>query len=65
MLTLNGNSTQSHDNHSVAVTGLSCRFPGDGDNLDNFWDSICAGTCMSGLLGKIVKRKYYEALANR
>jgi zearalenone synthase (highly reducing iterative type I polyketide synthase) len=51
MLTLNGNSTQSHDNHSVAVTGLSCRFPGDGDNLDNFWNSICAGTCMSGLLG--------------
>ncbi|PVH97124.1 putative polyketide synthase [Periconia macrospinosa] len=31
------------DAHSVAVTGLSCRFPGDGDSLDSFWDSICKG----------------------
>lgn len=31
--------------HSVAVTGLSCRFPGDGDTLDTFWESICAGKC--------------------
>ena len=33
------------DGHSVAVTGLSCRFPGDGDNLGNFWESICHGKC--------------------
>ncbi|KAJ4371953.1 hypothetical protein N0V83_003726 [Neocucurbitaria cava] len=31
------------DSHSVAVTGLSCRFPGEGDTLENFWKSICAG----------------------
>ncbi|KAF4632818.1 hypothetical protein G7Y89_g5307 [Cudoniella acicularis] len=33
----------TQDNHSVAITGLSCRFPGDGDDLGNFWDSICEG----------------------
>ncbi|KAI1307850.1 putative polyketide synthase [Xylaria venustula] len=33
----------SKDDVSVAITGLSCRFPGDGDNLENFWDSICNG----------------------
>ncbi|KAI1781129.1 putative polyketide synthase [Hypoxylon cercidicola] len=31
------------DNVSVAITGLSCRFPGDGDNLENFWESISQG----------------------
>jgi hypothetical protein len=30
---------------SVAITGLSCRLPGEGDTLDNFWQSICAGKC--------------------
>ncbi|KAF2878222.1 putative polyketide synthase [Massariosphaeria phaeospora] len=36
-------ATKTADHQSVAVTGLSCRFPGDGDTLDNFWESICAG----------------------
>ncbi|KAF2639734.1 putative polyketide synthase [Massarina eburnea CBS 473.64] len=36
-------SAKLTDSHSVAVTGLSCRFPGDGDSLDTFWESICAG----------------------
>ncbi|KAL6719039.1 hypothetical protein ACLMJK_003274 [Lecanora helva] len=36
-------SQSSHDGHSVAITGLSCRFPGDGDNIDHFWESICLG----------------------
>ncbi|KAI4781335.1 polyketide synthase [Aureobasidium sp. EXF-3400] len=27
----------------IAITGLSCRFPGDGDNLENFWSAICSG----------------------
>ncbi|KAI2634221.1 putative polyketide synthase [Hypomontagnella submonticulosa] len=31
------------DSVSVAITGLSCRFPGDGDNLENFWESISQG----------------------
>lgn len=30
---------------SIAITGLSCRLPGEGDTLDNFWQSICAGNC--------------------
>jgi acyl transferase domain-containing protein len=33
------------DHVSVAVVGLSCRFPGDGDSLEEFWDFICAGKC--------------------
>lgn len=33
------------DAHSVAIMGLSCRLPGDGDNLDNFWELICQGRC--------------------
>ncbi|KAH8169844.1 KR domain-containing protein [Sarocladium implicatum] len=28
---------------AVAITGLSCRFPGDGVGPSNFWDSICDG----------------------
>lgn len=30
---------------SIAITGLSCRLPGEGNTLDNFWESICAGKC--------------------
>ncbi|KAL7793746.1 putative polyketide synthase [Trichoderma ceciliae] len=32
-----------NDNTSVAITGLSCRFPGDGDNPSNYWNLICEG----------------------
>ncbi|KFA49985.1 hypothetical protein S40293_05963 [Stachybotrys chartarum IBT 40293] len=28
---------------SIAVTGLSCRLPGNCNTLENFWQSICAG----------------------
>ncbi|KAI0147390.1 putative polyketide synthase [Xylariaceae sp. FL1272] len=31
------------DHSSVAVAGLSCRFPGNGGTLETFWESICAG----------------------
>ncbi|KAK2057699.1 hypothetical protein LY76DRAFT_656636 [Colletotrichum caudatum] len=31
------------DNMSIAITGLSCRFPGDGENPQVFWDAICSG----------------------
>ncbi|KAK1573009.1 uncharacterized protein LY79DRAFT_641978 [Colletotrichum navitas] len=31
------------DNVSIAITGLSCRFPGDGENPQVFWDAICSG----------------------
>jgi len=37
---------------SVAITGLACRFPGDGDSLENFWQMICEGKCK--LLGLTV-----------
>lgn len=30
---------------SVAITGLACRMPGAGRNLESFWDSICNGEC--------------------
>lgn len=43
-------AAKNTDSHSVAVTGLSCRFPGDGDTLDTFWESICAGKCKPFLL---------------
>ncbi|KAK2758599.1 Type I Iterative PKS [Arachnomyces sp. PD_36] len=31
------------DENSVALTGLSCKFPGDGDSLDNFRELIYSG----------------------
>ncbi|KAK3319476.1 putative polyketide synthase [Cercophora scortea] len=31
------------DMESIAVVGLSCRLPGEGNTLENFWQSICAG----------------------
>ncbi|KAI1174099.1 putative polyketide synthase [Nemania sp. FL0916] len=31
------------DHSSVAVVGLSCRFPGNGATLEGFWESLCAG----------------------
>ena len=35
------------DRQSIAITDLSCRFPGKGDDLAGFWQSICSGKCMS------------------
>ncbi|KAF2966748.1 hypothetical protein GQX73_g6838 [Xylaria multiplex] len=31
------------DPNSIAVVGLSCRFPGNGASLEGFWQSLCAG----------------------
>ncbi|KAK4042013.1 PKS01 highly reducing polyketide synthase [Parachaetomium inaequale] len=31
------------DAASIAITGLACRMPGGGGNVDSFWDSICNG----------------------
>ncbi|KAF4910018.1 Reducing polyketide synthase hmp8 [Colletotrichum viniferum] len=31
------------DNISIAITGLSCRFPGECENPQAFWDAICSG----------------------
>lgn len=30
----------------IAVIGMACRFPGDGDSVDRFWNLICEGRCM-------------------
>ena len=45
------------DKSSVAVTGLSCRFPGEGGSLNGFWNSICDGKCMLTSLATSKKRK--------
>ena len=29
----------------VAIVGMSCRFPGDGEGVDGFWQSISSGQC--------------------
>ncbi|KAI0402410.1 putative polyketide synthase [Xylaria palmicola] len=34
---------QTEDRDSIAITGLACRFPGNGNTLEGFWESICAG----------------------
>jgi zearalenone synthase (highly reducing iterative type I polyketide synthase) len=31
----------------IAVIGMSCRFPGAGEDVDKFWHSIASGECMS------------------
>lgn len=31
----------------IAVIGMSCRFPGTGEDVDKFWHSIANGECMS------------------
>ena len=34
-----------NDGHSVVVTGVSCRFAGIRDTLDQLWESICRAEC--------------------
>jgi hypothetical protein len=34
-----------YDLNSIAVIGLSCRFPGDASNANKFWDLLCEGKC--------------------
>lgn len=31
----------------IAIIGMSCRFPGNGENVEQFWHSIANGECMS------------------
>lgn len=33
------------EGHSVAVIGIACRFPGDANNAERFWELICNGRC--------------------
>lgn len=40
-------ATAGNDGTSIAITGLSCRFPGDGDNPGNYWKLVCEGKCQS------------------
>ncbi|TLS24973.1 hypothetical protein PpBr36_06863 [Pyricularia pennisetigena] len=36
-------SSVSNDERSVAIIGLSCRFPGQAKDLDGFWELLCRG----------------------
>ncbi|KAL5087928.1 hypothetical protein Trisim1_007334 [Trichoderma cf. simile WF8] len=36
-------ATAGNDGTSIAITGLSCRFPGDGDNPGNYWKLVSEG----------------------
>lgn len=38
----------SYDDQSIAVIGLSCRFPGDADNVERFWKLLREGQCKFG-----------------
>lgn len=38
-------ATAGNDGTSIAITGLSCRFPGDGDNPGNYWKLVSEGKC--------------------
>lgn len=31
----------------IAIVGMSCRFPGEGEGVDGFWQSISSGQCKS------------------
>ena len=42
-----GGSVSPHE-REVAITGMSCRFPGGIEGPAMFWDSIQAGRCMAG-----------------
>ncbi|UKZ66517.1 Type I Iterative PKS [Trichoderma atroviride] len=33
----------TYDEKSIAVVGLSCRFPGDATNSEQFWELLCEG----------------------
>ncbi|KAI6316431.1 hypothetical protein MCOR30_009327 [Pyricularia oryzae] len=34
----------NNDERSIAIIGLSCRFPGQAKDLDGFWEMLCRGT---------------------
>lgn len=40
-------STQEHpvgnDAEPIAIIGMACRLPGEGDSLEGFWDLISSG----------------------
>jgi acyl transferase domain-containing protein len=40
------NTTESAEySGNIAIVGMSCRFPGDGEGVDGFWQSISSGQC--------------------
>ncbi|KAL7796350.1 putative polyketide synthase [Trichoderma afarasin] len=41
-----------NDGTSVAITGLSCRFPGDGDNPSNYWKLVSEGKSAWSMIPK-------------
>ena len=53
------------DRQSIVITDLSCRFPGKGDDLAGFWQSICSGKCMSSPFKICSLRKVGDALPYR
>ncbi|UKZ81662.1 Type I Iterative PKS [Trichoderma virens FT-333] len=45
-------ATAGIDGISIAITGLSCRFPGDGDNPVNYWKLVCEGKSAWSMIPK-------------
>ncbi|KAL7905029.1 putative polyketide synthase [Trichoderma velutinum] len=45
-------ATAGNDGTSIAITGLSCRFPGDGDNPGNYWKLVCEGKSAWSMIPK-------------
>ncbi len=49
---LRGRLAQAHgqSHEAIAVVGMACRFPGDAEDLDSFWEVLAAGRNMVGAL---------------